>query len=444
MMYSPINQISKEISDSDELDTWFNELDEKTIEIINNNLIKEEEVDGDGDYSLNNAITEPDNNDNDSDGDDNKNETITKCICVDDILKKNPEILSSNELIRDECSIAYFIQVLMEGSTANKIRSTKIHDTELTYDKMQNIIEYLHWISLASENLAKRIKQELLIYHPEQKPAIIRSSYNFCTKYTQCKNFYSRHETPNCKEHHYVHSLLKYDVDSVIVFLKYIIKNNLTISKEELNNLYLSIKTICFVTRHMAKEINYIDYITKNNSETFHRNNPIELNRKKIIPKKIWNDDDKYNRNDKSPNHDEDTSFDNATTSKRGTFSNGPRGTFSNPARGTFSNPARGTSGNSARGTFNNPTRGTSGNGAIGTIGNASRGTFNNSTRGTFSNAARDNRTRDYPQKNNNSFDNKRNPIRSLDPGNFKKSTNITINKSSNTANNMFTVLSEF
>ena len=250
---------------SDELDDWFNELDDKTIEIINKNLIKEEEPDKENLID----IKQPPND---------ETAEMTKCICVDDILKKDPSSFTSNELIQYECSIAYFIQVLMEGSINNKIKSSKIYDNDLTFEKIQSIIEYLEWISLACETLAKKIGQELLVFE-EDKPSIVRSSYNFCIKYTQCKNFYSKYETPNCKEHHYVHSLLKYDIDSVIAFLKYVIKNNIVMSKEELNNLYLSIKTICFVTRHMAKEISYIDYITKNNSETFHRNNPIEINK---------------------------------------------------------------------------------------------------------------------------------------------------------------------
>ena len=266
--------------ENDELDSWFNDLDEKMVEIINNDLIKEEAAD-DNESDHSEEIT--DDNDDPIDA--------SEYIYVEDILKKNYESLTSNQLIQYECSIAYFIQVLMEGSNVNKIKSYKIHDTNLTFEKLADIVIYLSWISSASEILAKRIGQELLAFVPDNTPSIVRSSYNFCTGCTQCKKFYRKHETPICKEHHYVHSLLKYDVDSVIFFLGQIIKNNVTMNKEELNNLYLSIKTICFVTRHMAKEISYIDYITKNNSENFHRNNPIDLTRKKPMVKKIWHND---------------------------------------------------------------------------------------------------------------------------------------------------------
>lgn len=262
---------------NDELDAWFNEVDENNMEVINKDVIVQP-LD---------HITDPEPGllDNPKCMESVEN---TKCVCVDDILKIDPETSSSYELIQYECSIAYFVQVLLEGSTfVNKIKSPKVHENELTYEKINSIIEYLSWISHSSEVLASRIKQELVFQDvSEDVPLIVRSSYNFCVQYAQCKSFYNKYETPSCREHHYVHSLLKFDVDSVINFLKYVIEKKYEITKDELNNLYLSIKTICFVTRHMAKEISYVDYITKNNSEKFHRNNPFEISKKKNIIKK--------------------------------------------------------------------------------------------------------------------------------------------------------------
>ena len=266
-------------SQEDEMDSWFNDLDDKMVEIINNNLIKEEES-SDNEFSGYSAetIAEP--------------TEIQEYLYIEDIINKNSSELTSNEVIQYECSISYFVQVLMEGSNVHKIRSIKVHDTNLTFDKIKDIISYLSWISTASDVLSKKIGQELIPYYPEDRPFIVRSSYNFCTRYTQCKNFYSKHEKPTCKEHHYVHSLLKYDVDSVIAFLNYVIDDQIILNNEEMDNLYLSIKTICFVTRHMAKEISYIDYITKNNSETFHRNNPIDLNKKRVTVRKSFGESD--------------------------------------------------------------------------------------------------------------------------------------------------------
>lgn len=263
-----------ENSVTDNLDDWFNELDDKMIDLIET---KQDIIKNKPNEDTSTApITEEINN------------SEMECICIEDTISKNIESLTSNELIQCECSVAYFIQVLIEGSNINKIKSLKSYDNDLTKDKISDIITYLKWISKSCEILAKRIGQEILTYTPtnmQEKPVIIRSSYNFCTKYTQCKNFYSKHEAPICREHHYVHSLLKYDIDSVVDFLEYIVEFDHEMDKEDFNNLYLSIKTICFVTRHMSKEISHIDYITKNNSENYHRNNPIDLKKKKNLTK---------------------------------------------------------------------------------------------------------------------------------------------------------------
>lgn len=248
----------------EELDCWFNELNDNTIEIINTDDCKK------GEPSI---IC-----------DEKNSEDYSKCICIDDIIKKKQEFMPSNEIIQYECSISHYIQALMEELPFQKSRFHDRFNKLPSFDILQSIKEYLEWISKACEILAKRINQELLEHKTDNKdkPKIVRSSYNFCKKYTQCKNFYSRYEPPTCKEHHYVHSILKYDVDSVINFLSYIIKNKIDMTIEELDDLRLSIKTISYVTRHMSKEISYINYITKNNSETFHRNNPIEIRKKKF------------------------------------------------------------------------------------------------------------------------------------------------------------------
>ena len=258
----------------DEL-SWSNCVDEN-VEIINNEMVTEE-------------ISVPDNKKN---GEiiNNSPDSITKYICVEDIMKENLLVLTSNEILQYECSIAYFIQALFEGDTTNKLKSIKKYDNDLTFEKIQSIIEYLRWISNASAILAKKIGREIIPLKNTEPPSIIRSSYNFCSRYTQCKNFYSKQQEPICTEHHYVHSLLKNDVESVMAHLNYICQNKIVLTKENLENIHMSIKTICFVTRHMAKEISYIDYITKNNSEIFHRNNPMDANKKKSSNRIIIDD----------------------------------------------------------------------------------------------------------------------------------------------------------
>lgn len=283
---------------NDEHDSWFNDIDEGSVEIISPlqlgplvspsqpELRLESDLNPDPslspDANPHAGMNHPDHMDIDM-----SEQGPIKSICVDETITKDPAALSSYVVLQCECSIAYFVQVLMEESVSGIKHRTDEDINGLSFEKMTHISEYLQWIYQASLNLSQRIGQETLSYQPDGPPSIVRSSYNFCTKYTQCKNFYSKHETPTCREHHYVHALLCYDVASVIEFLNYVVREQVLITQTELNNLYLSIKTICFVTRHMAKEISYINYITKNNAETFHRSNPIELHRRKFGSKPI-------------------------------------------------------------------------------------------------------------------------------------------------------------
>jgi hypothetical protein len=230
--------------------------EEENIEIISQPEVKEEE--NFADITINEDLLMED-----------------KSICIDDVILMDSKKISSVLLMKYQCLIAYFIQMIMENN-----------QKKIVPEKMETIIEYLRWMSNASEVLAKRIGQQISKTEFDIKskniPSIVRSSYNFCTKTTQCKNFYSKNEKPTCKEHHYVHALLKPDIDSIMNFIEYHVYHNIQISEEDEQNLYLSIKTICFVARHMAKEIHYIDYVTKNNSEIYHRNNPCEFFKKKV------------------------------------------------------------------------------------------------------------------------------------------------------------------
>ncbi|AEQ32527.1 hypothetical protein [Acanthamoeba polyphaga mimivirus] len=300
----------------DELDDWFNdnEFDENTIQIISNTNIKNNVIE-DQEILCNNCMHNVCDKNICEDHEDNFDidNISNKHFYIEDIIKKNPIGISSNELIQQQCSVAYFIQMMIESATRIKLLDT--NNSKLTSEKISSIVEYLQWISHTSGILANRIDQQLFNYIPDKNPVIVRSSYNFCLAFTQCKKYYSKYEIPTCREHHYVHSLLKYDVDSIINFLKYITKNKISLSDEETNNLYLSIKTICFVTRHMAREISYIDYITKHNSEVFHRNNPIETSKRKLsinknLMNKKWtsknlNNDQSLNNN-KSINKNQD------------------------------------------------------------------------------------------------------------------------------------------
>src|SRR5579872_1864642 len=264
--------------------SWADDLTYDHLEIIDKVAIQSVKLDP---SLVKSMSTDGDMQQTDHSGIDNHTRHVAKeeYVYIEDILQKNLDLMSSNDILKDECWIITFTQQLLEGNNFTKVKTLKEHSMEFNIDKINDIITYLEWMSTASGLLAQRIKQETVNYVPENplNPSIVRSSYNFCTKNTQCKKFYCRNETPTCNEHHYVHNVLKYDIDSVVYFLKHVLSEEpmptpLADLDHLTQNLSLSIKTICFVIRHMSKELNCIDYVTKSNSEVFHRSNPTSFN----------------------------------------------------------------------------------------------------------------------------------------------------------------------
>lgn len=188
-------------------------------------------------------------------------------ICVDDIILLDPSKHDTYDLLQHESTIAHFIQVLVSKS-------------DYSTENLGNIREYFQWLSMCSENLALRIGQQIVI--PTNKTSTIRSSYNFCTSSASCSKFYNLNNAPTCTEHHYVHSQLKFNIDSIINYIDYCLVTDTDINNDD---LVLSVKTICYVTRHMAKEINYIHFITKGCSERYHRCNDQKISKPKKIKK---------------------------------------------------------------------------------------------------------------------------------------------------------------
>lgn len=206
-----------------------------------------------------------------------------KSQCIDEIIEKTPRDLGSCELIQMQCSVACFIQSLTEKKISNASSKANAGDFRqpssglIVFEREDtaSVLEYFQWISRSSLELAARIGQTIITPAPGKE--ILRSSYSFCPRSTHCKFFYSKVEAPTCQHHHFVHALLKHDVDSVINYLNHILKLSGTITMIEISNLNSSINTICYVARRMSKEISFIDQRTEGGSEQFHRDNPIDI-----------------------------------------------------------------------------------------------------------------------------------------------------------------------
>lgn len=206
-----------------------------------------------------------------------------KFYFIEDIIKLIPNTISSQLLIKYEYMIISFIKLML-------------HDiSSINMEKMMDICVYLNWVYLTSQTLSERIGQKIKKNNINKK--IIRSSYNFCPDNCNCSLFYTN-DSPKCKKHHYVHSIICHDVQSIINFIKYSNDNSLQISTNDINNLRLSIKTMCFVTTHMMKEIDYIHIITNNESEKYHRNNFTKSDKIKNVCKKknVCNKTNKINK----------------------------------------------------------------------------------------------------------------------------------------------------
>lgn len=198
---------------------------------------------------------------------------ISNVIYVDDIILIDPSIHTVNDLLQYECMVSSFVKALVD----------KKIDIQ---NHLKNIRDYLAWISECSKNLARRINQP--IYDVEHT-YITRSSYNFCKDFVHCERFYNEQKKPSCNYHHFVHSQLKLDVDSVVQYIDNHLKTGGVLDAK---NLVLSIKTICFVTQHMVSEMNYICSMC-DAPEMFHKHNPIKTKKQKkkakVIPIKCTN-----------------------------------------------------------------------------------------------------------------------------------------------------------
>ena len=203
------NMISNnEITNID--DDWFNDVDESNLDIISSKIIEEKHD------IISEKITTIDTQ-----------IQVTEYIYIEDILEKKLENTSVINIIQYECFLICGIQAIIDGDKFNKIKTIKKYSDDIDLEKISDILNYFKWINNASDYLAKKINQELFVNDFVQtEPKIIRSSYNFCPKYTQC-NFYNKNRNHICNDHHFVHSILKYDTDSIINYLEYILKDNI-------------------------------------------------------------------------------------------------------------------------------------------------------------------------------------------------------------------------
>src|SRR5437867_1347755 len=94
-----------------DLDNWFNDLDKKSLDIINQDLITEEEATS-GEIFLNDTHTPIKILPRETIVDISQEHTY---VYVEDIIKTDLTSLDSVYIIQYECSIAYFIKAMIEN-----------------------------------------------------------------------------------------------------------------------------------------------------------------------------------------------------------------------------------------------------------------------------------------------------------------------------------------
>ena len=209
---------------------------------------------------------------------------VDEIVVVEDIINLDITKMKTIDILHYQSYLAYYLHSVFIGSekknnviSMNSAMSGTMNDLPIDY-----IIGILNWLSKCTTLLAERINQKLISLPEEEfterslpkgTQTLVRSFYNFCERGPMCIGYYSLKREPTCTNQHYVHSILKYDIDSIKNFLE----SHRQDYQSFLNDINVSLRTILFVINHMYKEINYIDYYSNGESEKLHRHNPMEL-----------------------------------------------------------------------------------------------------------------------------------------------------------------------
>lgn len=225
-----------------------------------------------------------------------KNEEVNNTIAVEDIMvsKEQSEKMYSCELINNQCIVVYYVENILAGTNARTYVSRSVERTEksdnkmllsdFTLKKFNFVMDALKWISMVSEILARRIGQQIFYYNPSN-PEIVRSFYEFCPNDINCVKYYwNLDEESTCNKQHFVHNLVKLDVDSIIVYFEN--KKYDNINDNDFYNLKKSITTIFFSICKMNQAMKILEWYTKgaDKSEVYHRKNKYEV---KLTPHRI-------------------------------------------------------------------------------------------------------------------------------------------------------------
>jgi hypothetical protein len=252
----------------------------------------------------------------------NNNESTNRCddnddseyeeeeIDVNKIILISLENENSLNILKYECYIARFLRSI-------------IKDIDDLDNNINKFISMLEWMLNASNILIKKSGQYEYKYNKYSqsvnpktgKPKIIRSSYKFCEKAHDCCYFYEKNKYSGCSSQHYVHNIVKNDINSLYEYFKWFNeeRKNIridTIDNDDLIEINKSMNTIFYVVTKMYNELFYVDHYSSGKSEELHKVSHLKKNDNKNVKNvKNFTSNRQYNNKkvtnmDKSINND--------------------------------------------------------------------------------------------------------------------------------------------
>jgi len=169
-----------------------------------------------------------------------ENEKSNIITNIDDIIK-----IERNALKKYNALEIIQMQVIIIDYVGKQFKIFKLEDINF-------YIKYMSWIQLSSLYLTDLIRQPV---HKNKTNILMRSSYKFCNKMTDCTSQYGflfNKKCRNCINDHYVHNKIISDIDNLLNFLKNNYNKDNVLLEQDIRK---GIETITYVLNHMQQEL---------------------------------------------------------------------------------------------------------------------------------------------------------------------------------------------
>jgi len=192
-----------------------------------------------------------------------KNDNIKNSfIDIDKILGSDVNDLKDLEILEYQTSISSNLRKQIKYTIDN---FDKNNNSNSNID-FKDLIRKLEWLKLGSSYLSNKIGLRQYHHEPRKKNKLFpRSSYKFCNYNYECDFNYNIQKYKGCFAQHYVHNIVRADLNALINCIKKVNNSkNFTIDLEFLREFKKSLNTISFVINHMYEELKNITLVSEN------------------------------------------------------------------------------------------------------------------------------------------------------------------------------------